>query len=140
MDFQRLAEWAAPKTLKDYQDIVDRYREFGKQVDQVIETLRSAVAKKITNHAVSMKDVAENCRKLANEPADSSAYYKPFADLTCGTKEEVIKLQEDAITAINDSIKPGFLRLTQFLEKQYLLACRPEVYTNLYFLFSLYCI
>ena len=67
VDFQRLAEWAAPKTVKDYQDIVERYRAFGEQVDQIIETLKSAVKKKITNHAVSMKDVAENCRKLANE-------------------------------------------------------------------------
>ena len=127
VDFQRLAEWAAPATVKDYQDIVERYKLFQEQISEVIETMRSGVSKKMTSNAVSLQGVVDNCRKIANSDAESLDFYQPFQNIKCGTEEEIKLLQKNAIEAIDSSIKVGFSKLTEFLDKEYLPACRPEI-------------
>ena len=127
VDFQRLAEWAAPATVKDYQDIVERYKLFHQQINQVIETMRSGVKKKMTSNAVSLQGVAENCRKIADGDAESSDFYQPFLNMKCGTEKDVELLKNNAIEAINSSIKVGFSILSEFIEKEYLPACRPDI-------------
>lgn len=127
VDFQRLAEWATPSTVKDYQDIISRYGFFLSFAKDVIETMRSGVAKKVTNHSVSMRGVVDNCKKLANEEAEKSPFFEPFSDLKCGSEEEKEQLQKGAKDAIETSIKVGFGLLAEFIEKEYLPACRPEI-------------
>ena len=85
------------------------------------------MAKKVTNHSVSMRGVVDNCKKLANEEAEKTPFFEPFADLKCGSEEEKKQLQKGAKDAIETSIKVGFGLLAEFIEKEYLPACRPEI-------------
>jgi uncharacterized protein (DUF885 family) len=72
IDFERLAEWAAPTALQDYKDIAQRfggksassplhsrYMLFGDYMTSVIAMMQLAVAEGRTNHAVSMAGVLE---------------------------------------------------------------------------------
>ena len=127
VDFQRLAEWACPVTQKDFKDVVARYNKFPKFVTDVITIMRSGVAKGVTNHSVSMKGVADNCRKLSCQPAEESDFYQPFKELKIESEDDKNILQQSALTAIDKSIKPGFQSLADFLDKEYLAACRPDI-------------
>ena len=127
VDFQRLAEWAAPVSVQDYQDIVERYRRFRHQIQEVIQTMRSGVEKNITSHRVSMKGVVDSCRKIAQQDATDTDFYKPFTQLSCGTEDDHNQLRTAAEEAINNMIKPGFAELADFVEQEYLPACRPSI-------------
>ena len=127
VDFSRLAEWAAPATVKDYKDIVQRYIKFPGQVDQFIQTMRSGIEKKMTNNAVSMKGVVDNCRKISAEDPKTSAYFEPFLTIASGSEDDKKSLQAEAELAITNSIKPAFAKLAAFLDKEYLPACRPDI-------------
>ena len=127
VDFQRLAEWATPTSVRDFQDIIERYNKFPAFIRDIIATMRSGIAKKMTCHSVSVKGVMENCKNIANEAAEGSDFYKPFLDLPCGTDEEKQMLQQTALEAINKCLKAGFSELAEFLEQEYLAACRPEI-------------
>ena len=127
VDFVRLAEWATPSTLQDYQDIVTRYLGFSQQAEQVREIMRAGSRKGLTVHSVSVKGVAEECLRQADEPAEQSAFYSPFSSLDCGAEEEIKELQSRALAAIKDSVQVGLRLLGDFLQAEYEALCRPEI-------------
>ena len=127
VDFQRLAEWACPVTVKDFQDVVSRYNKFPEYVTDVMTIMRAGAAKGMASHPVSMKGVAENCRKLAASPAQESDFYQPFKELNIDSEDDKKMLQESALEAIDKNIKPTFHSLAEFLETEYLKLCRPEI-------------
>ncbi len=54
IDFQRLCEWVTFKTTKDLDDMIRRFKGFGKQADSIVEVLKEGVRLGKTNHAISM--------------------------------------------------------------------------------------
>jgi len=126
IDFQRLPEWATPVTVKDYEDLLARYRAFPAYAQQIVEMMREGIRNKLTNHAVSMKGVAEQCKEHGSAPAESTVFYKPFLDM----KEDNLdreRLRKDAVDAIKSFVQVGFTKIGDFLESEYLAACRPDI-------------
>ena len=80
IDFQRLAEWATPACVKDYEDLVARYRVFPAYAGQIVEMMRVGVKKQLTNHSVSMKGVVEQCKVHGSALVEDTVFYKPFMD------------------------------------------------------------
>jgi len=54
IDFQRLAEWVPLESVKDFDDMIARYRKFSAHADQIVGVLKEGVKRGRTNHAVSM--------------------------------------------------------------------------------------
>ena len=128
VDFQRLTEWAPPSDQKDFEDVIARYKLFPAYINQIIGVMQLAVSKGLTNHECSMKGVVNKCREhLAGEIQDS-IFYAPFksANDTLGA-EKGAKLQDEARVAIQDGVRLGFSSLADFLEREYVPACRKEV-------------
>ena len=128
VDFQRLTEWAPPSDQKDFEDVIARYKLFPAYINQIIGVMQLAVSKGLTNHECSMKGVVDKCREhLAGEIQDS-IFYAPFksANDTLGA-EKGAKLQDEARVAIQDGVRLGFSSLADFLEREYVPACRKEV-------------
>ena len=128
VDFQRLAEWATLSEVKDYQDLVARYHLFPTYAGQIVTVMRAAVSKGLTNHEASMKGVVGACRAHLEGAVEETAFYKPFL-----TVQEVVgqeagaRLQGAAKEAIQEGVRSGFRQLGDFLEQEYLPACRKEI-------------
>ena len=89
--------------------------------------MRAGSKKGLTMHSVSVKGVAEECLRLAQEPAEASPFYQPFLGLDCGSEEEIREVQTRALAAITDSVKVGLGQLAEFLQSEYQQCCRPEI-------------
>jgi len=122
IDFQRLTEWAAPKDLSDLTAIVARYQQFPRYVAELVATMQAGLHENRVNHSVSMAGVAERCRSHATAQPQLTEFFKPFLGLL--EEGEEGKVREEAAAAVGECVQPGFLTLAQFLETEYLPACR----------------
>ena len=108
-----------------------RYAAFSQQAGQVVEIMRAGSKKGLSLHSVSVKGVAEECLRLAEQPAESSPFYQPFlslpSSLTSGSEEEVREVQSAALAAITDSVKVGLRQIAEFLRAEYQQSCRQEI-------------
>eukprot|EP00092_Neocalanus_flemingeri_P033659 GFUD01036590.1.p1 GENE.GFUD01036590.1~~GFUD01036590.1.p1 ORF type:complete len:569 (-),score=216.01 GFUD01036590.1:72-1778(-) len=127
IDFQRLPEWATPGCVKDYEDLLARYRAFPVYAEQIVAMMRIGVKKQMTNHAVSMKGVVDQCKEHGLAVAEETAFYKPFMEADNIEKTEKERLQNDAKDAIKQCVQVGFMKIAEFLADEYLAACRPQI-------------
>ena len=54
IDFQRISGWMTFDTMKDYENLLERYQKFPVLVDEIIETMKIAIENKMTYHSYSM--------------------------------------------------------------------------------------
>jgi uncharacterized protein (DUF885 family) len=54
VDFSRLSDWMSVSTQQDYQNLISRYQKFPLLANNVMETMREGLRRKLTNHAVTM--------------------------------------------------------------------------------------
>ena len=74
-----------------------------------------------------MKGVVDQCREHGLGLAEDTAFYKPFMEADSIDKTEMERLQNDAKDAIKNCVQVGFMEIAEFLECEYLAACRPEI-------------
>ena len=117
-----------------------RYLLLPSYASQIIGTMRAAVTQGLTNHRVSMKGVVEKCRWITGSTlnslnisfrghlegsAEDTAYFKPFISCSSVVGEEAAeKLKKEAREAIQQGVRVGFKELADFLEQEYVPACR----------------
>jgi len=127
IDFQRIPEWATPSSVKDYEDLLTRYKAFPAYAQQIVDMMRMGIKNKLTNHAVSMKGVAEQCKDHGSALAENTAFYKPFMEAENVGIDDKKRLQVEAQDAIKNFVQVGFNKIGDFLESEYLAACRPDI-------------
>ena len=127
IDFQRLPEWATPVCVKDYEDLLARYRAFPAYAGQIVDMMRVGMKKQLTNHMVSMKGVVEQCKEHGSAVAEETAFYKPFMEADNIDKTDKEMLQNAARDIIKNFVQVGFMKIADFLESEYLAACRPDI-------------
>lgn len=129
VDFQRLPEWASPSCLEDFRDLVARYNLLPDYVEQVVGMMRCGVKEGLTNHAVSMKGVVEQCKAHLVGNVEKSVFFEPFLtlDKMDSSAEEKEKVKKDAAEAIEKCVRPAYSSLAAFVETEYLPACRKEI-------------
>ena len=128
VDFQRLTEWAPPNDQRDFENVIARYKLFPAYIQQIVGVMQKAISRGLTNHECSMKGVVDKCREHLAGDIEESIFFAPFktADEKLGS-ELGSKMKEEAKAAITDGVRLGFGNLADFLEKEYVPACRKEV-------------
>lgn len=127
IDFQRLAEWAPPENMDDYQKLLTRYKAFPKYVDQIINMMKRGMELGLTNYAVSMKGVSDKCREHAASDPVESVFYNVFLDLKNVPDDGKETLMKQAVIVIKSCIQVAFLRLAEFLDSEYVPSCRVDI-------------
>jgi len=122
VDFQRLSEWGSLDSTSDYENLVSRYLAFPTHVKEIITIMRTGIAKGMINHSCSMEGVVEMFRGHLQGDVKETVFYKPFLDLE---KEE--KLKAEARKAVEEGVRKGMAEMADFLEKEYIPKCRPEI-------------
>ena len=54
IDFQRISGWMTFETISDYENLIQRYKQFPVLADEICDTLELALEKEMVHHAVSM--------------------------------------------------------------------------------------
>lgn len=126
VDFQKLTDWSSPRTVKDYEDVINRYGAFKGLADEIVEMMKAAISAGLTNHAASMAGVEQQCRDHLGEPRET-AFFEPFKQMENISDLEIERLQAAAAAAISSSVQPGFLMLADFIAGDYDAALRPEI-------------
>jgi uncharacterized protein (DUF885 family) len=115
------------ETEKDYEDWLARLETFPNYVDQNIALMREGIRANVLLPKVIVRRVLDQVASIAKQPIDQSGFYKPFRHANAKVPEAERRLTALAGERIHNRIQPAFVRLREFLEREYLPACYDQV-------------
>jgi uncharacterized protein (DUF885 family) len=119
-------EGAQPfRTVADYDAFLKRMEGFPDWVDSAIGNMREGAAKQVVQPKVLMVRVLSQLRtQLVSDP-QKSGFYKPVLKFPASFSEaERSRLTSAYRTMVESKVVPAFIRLHDFVEKEYLPTCR----------------
>jgi uncharacterized protein (DUF885 family) len=112
-------------TVKDYQAYLSRLNGLAPWIDQAIANMREGIKRGITLPKSVMTTSLPQFKGLAAARTEDSVYYTPVknfpASFSNADKQKLTAAYHDAIAK---KVNPAAQRLADFLEKEYLPACR----------------
>jgi len=123
--FTRLNNHVPFKDEQDYLNYLDILNSWPRYVDQQITHMNTGLQRGMTQPQEVLGHIPDTIRSFVTDPVEESTFYKPFLKFPLSiTKEQQKKLQAKAIEVINDSVNPGYIKLADYMEKQYIPAAR----------------
>jgi prolyl oligopeptidase len=123
-----LADSLSFRAVKDYEDWTARLKALPKYVEQTTDLMRQGIREHVVQPKVVMRRVPEQIRKQIVENPVDSLFYKPFksfpAEIAAADQK---RLKQEAETAIQSGVVPGYRKFLKFFEEEYLLACFDQV-------------
>jgi uncharacterized protein (DUF885 family) len=117
-------------TAKDYDDYIQRMRNFPRQTDQLIEIMRAGMRDKLMPPKFLLTKVADQAMSLTEGAADQSAFAVPLQRLPASLSEaERARIRTAYLDAINNSVFPSYKKFAAFVRDEYAPAGRNEVGT-----------
>ena len=128
LSIPQLPRLAPLRSVKNYDDFLARLEAYPRQVDQIIELLKSGIAAGWMPPAVPIRKVLPQITKQLAQDVKQGPLYKPFESFpeAIGPADRS-RLEARAVEAIKGSIVPGLGRLHQFMAETYLPACRNDI-------------
>ncbi|HJV91274.1 MAG TPA: DUF885 domain-containing protein [Holophagaceae bacterium] len=116
-------------TAKDYADWLKRADGIVAWMDQAIVNMREGMAKGVVQPKVAMVKVVPQLSALIAEDPEKSVFWGPVVALpkTAIPAAEQTRIAAEYRTAITARINPAYRRLRDFIQKEYLPACRDTV-------------
>lgn len=117
------------RTAKDYADWLKRAEGVMAWMDQAILNMREGMAKGVVQPKVAMVKVVPQLSSLIAEDPEKSVFWGPVAALpkTNLPAAEQARITAEYRAAITGRINPAYRRLRDFIQKEYLPACRDSV-------------
>lgn len=127
--FPELARVMNPKTEDDFKNYTSRLRDFQRYTDQQIALLRGGIAAGLVQPAIIMRDSVAQAQAHVVQDAGESLLLKNLSKETTDTLD---RSHWDAISteirdAIETSVIPSYEKFANFLQKEYLPACRGPI-------------
>lgn len=114
-------------TVKDYDDLITRYKKIPRVFDQTIEHMRKGMAEGLMPPKFLLEKVVTQVEGLASMPAEQSPFAQPLAKLADSIPQaEQARIRKDMLAAINDSILPAYKKLGRFVKEEYAPKGRTE--------------
>jgi len=115
------------RNADDYHNYAARLRAFPKQVDDLIANMRKGVLLRIVSPRVTIEKVVPQIRThIVDDPAQSE-FYKPVQKTETLSEADRQTVTQEIVQAIRSDVVPAYRKLLQFVESEYLPACRPTV-------------
>ncbi len=115
------------RNAADYENYAARLRGFPKQVDDLIANLRKGISLGIVAPRVTTQKVVPQIRlHIVDDPAKSE-FHKPLRTADTLAEADRAKVTEAIDDAIRTAVAPSYQKLFDFVEKEYLPACRETV-------------
>lgn len=114
-------------TAKDYDDYIQRMRNFPRQVDQLIEVMRAGMRDKLMPPKFLLPKVADQAMSLVEGPADHSAFAVPLQKFPASMSEsDQTRVRAAYADAINNSLFPAYKKFATFIRDEYAPAGRMQ--------------
>jgi uncharacterized protein (DUF885 family) len=114
-------------TVKDYDDLIARYRKLPRAFDQTIDLMREGMATGIMPPKFLLEKVVVQAEGMAATPADKSPFAQPLASFP---KEipaaEQQRIREQMLAVIHDSLLPAYVKFARFVKDEYAPKGRTE--------------
>src|SRR5437763_7744408 len=112
-------------TVKDYQAYLSRLNQLGPWIDQAIANMREGMKRGVTLQKAVMVSTLPQIQHLVAGKAEDSIYYSPVKHFPAGfPAADQARLAAGYRSAIDAKVNPAVKRLADFLEHDYLPACR----------------
>ena len=116
------------KTVKDYDDFLQRINQFVSNTDTAIANMRRGIAAKRVQPRIVMEKVIPQLKAMLTDTVSKSLFYGPIknlpTDFSAADKE---RLTNAYTTAIQQQIIPSYRKLLAFIENEYMQHTRPTV-------------
>jgi uncharacterized protein (DUF885 family) len=125
--FAGLPESAAFTTVRDYDRYIARMQSFLEHTRQQIELMREGIRVGMVMPRAVLDGYDATAAIHVADDAASSAFARPFDRLPESFDEEDRqRIRRDGMTAIAESVLPGFAMLARFFAEEYIPAAREE--------------
>ena len=115
-------------TVGDLENYVRRLRAFSRAVDATIAVMRQGMAETRLPPRVSMGKVVPQLRALATTKAEDSPLWDIVAKLPKDWSDaDRSKVAAEVRRAIEEAVSPAYAKFADFVESEYLPACRESV-------------
>ncbi|MEZ0375175.1 MAG: DUF885 family protein [Candidatus Sericytochromatia bacterium] len=101
-----------------------RLRAFPRQVEDVVENLGKGIASGRVQPRHVIAQVLPQIESLMSGRAEDSVFYLPLAQNMELAEAERTRLGHELAQVIDESVKPGYQRLYDYVDSTYLPACR----------------
>jgi uncharacterized protein (DUF885 family) len=112
-------------TVKDYQAYLNRLDQLGPWIDQAIANMREGMKRGVVQPKAIMEAALPQFKQLVADKAEDSIYYTPVKNFPAGFSDaDKKKLTAGYRSTIDGKLNPALKRLADFVEHDYLPACR----------------
>lgn len=127
--FPELPREMNPTSTEDFKNYVARLRAFDRLVDQQIQWLRKGIEADLVQPAIIMRDSVSQATAHVVDDPDKSLLMTNIADenKTALGSEVWEPIAQEIRGAIQTSVVPGYKKFADFLETEYLPACRGPI-------------
>lgn len=116
------------QSVKDYEDWLARLKSMDRYIDQTIELMRQGIRAKNTQPRIIIERSTQQLAAHIVDDPTRSHFFAPFAHYPQSIAEsERTRLTQVATDAIRTVVVPSFVKLRDFLDREYLPACRKTV-------------
>jgi len=123
----RFASMLTFTEVKDYDDLIARYRQLPTSFDQAIDHMRAGIAEGLMPPKFLLEKVVTQAEGLAGMPPEVSPFAQPLGAFPEGIPaEEQERIREKMLAAIRDDILPAYARFTEFVRDEYVPNGREE--------------
>jgi uncharacterized protein (DUF885 family) len=114
-------------TVKDYEDLITRYRKLPTAFDQTIVQMRKGMADGLMPPKFLLEKVVVQCEGIAATPAEKSPFAAPLDNFPKDIPAaEQTRIREAMLGAIRGSILPTYVKFTRFVKEEYAPKGRAE--------------
>jgi uncharacterized protein (DUF885 family) len=114
-------------TVKDYDDLITRYKLLPRAFDQTIEHMRAGMAAGLMPPKFLLEKVVTQSEGIATMAPEKSPFAAPLDKFPKGIPEaEQKRIREQMVAAIQGSLLPAYARFAKFVKEEYAPKGRTE--------------
>jgi uncharacterized protein (DUF885 family) len=127
LKFAQSVNFHPSATVGDLENYVRRLQAFPRVVDQTIALMRQGMAERRMPPRITMAKVVPQLRALAPKDPEASPLWGIVAKLNDWSQIDREGAAKSVRRAIAESVSPAYAKLAEFVETEYLPACRESV-------------
>lgn len=129
LSFPELAHVMQPESIEDFQNYLNRLRDFPRYTNQQITLMRLGIERGLTQPAIIMRDSASQAESQVVDDPTTSIFYTDVEEAAKRTlsTEQWNDLSVAITEAIAQSVIPSYRQFAKFLRNEYLPACRGTI-------------
>ena len=119
---------APARTIKDYEDALERLQSVPRLVDQNIALLQAGLDHHITQPKIALRDIPAQVDRILNTPPAKSVLLDLFQNFPPGIgAADRERLRRRAAAEVDAAVYPAFRKYRDFLAKKYIPNCRDSI-------------